>query len=39
MMFEVILGAGLVILGFIAVWTAGCVMLKVMFKIADKIFG
>jgi hypothetical protein len=25
--------------GFFIMWTVGCVCLKVMFKIADKVFG
>jgi ABC-type phosphate transport system permease subunit len=38
-MFEVILGIGMVVIGFFAFFAVGCVILKVMFKIADKIFG
>jgi len=36
---EIILGIGMVILGIFAFWTAGCVMVKCMFKIADWVFG
>jgi hypothetical protein len=38
-MFDVILGIGMVIIGFFATVALGCVILKVCFKIADKIFG
>jgi len=38
-MFEIILGLGMVVIGFFTFFAIGCVLLKVMFKIADKIFG
>lgn len=38
-MLDIILGLGMVIVGFFTFFAVGCVLLKVMFKIADKIFG
>jgi hypothetical protein len=37
-MLDVILGLGMVVVAFFAFWTIGCIILKGMFKIADKIF-
>lgn len=37
-MLDIILGLGMVIIGFFAFWAIGCVILKGMFKIADWIF-
>lgn len=38
-MFDIILGLGMVIVGFMVFWALACIILKVMFKIADKVFG
>jgi len=37
-MFDIILGLGMVIMGFMLFWAIGCVIVKCMFKIADWIF-
>jgi len=38
-MLDIILGLGMVVIGFFAFWAIGCLIIKIMFKIADKIFG
>jgi hypothetical protein len=38
-MIDYILGFGLVIFGFMLFWAVICFILKIMFKIADKIFN
>jgi hypothetical protein len=38
-MIEIILGLGMVVIGFFTFFAIGCVIIKVLFKIADKIFG
>ena len=38
-MIDIILGLGMVALGFFVFWTLGCIAVKICFKIADFIFG